>query len=322
MKFEKFRKIIKNNKLSKITVVSCDEHFYIKKIVETIKNSFKKSNYSLYYGEESTVNMILKDVESFDMFSSSKLVVLINPEKVEEINKIAQLISNKDKLNNRLILLTQSKKFTNSKVSNSISKKNKYHFKKIYEKKTFYMLKNYIKSHNKYVTNKAINYLIERTENNIEILYNEVDKLITFCFEKDKITIEDVKKLSGNYSRTTVFDIQKYFREKDKKNFFKNFKYISNNNNAEILVVLKLIYNEIKKIITVKNNINKSRNQLSNILGLHTYVLKLNQYKKYSKRISYQQLSSVLKGMYEAEFNLKIGKDSYFVFYKLTENYF
>ncbi len=324
MKFNQFLDLIKKKNLDTVTLIRGEERYYLRKIIERLKATYDENQVEIIHGEDTDAQTIKEKMETRDMFSSQNVLLLINPAKVKNIEKLSTTLKNKDKLTNILIIFTYQKYFkTGKKPYKFINKKSNYLFKKIYKNKLYYLVKDYIKDNNKKITKEAIDYFIERNEDNVEIIFKELDKLLIFIGEKEKIDIDDIEKLSGNFARINVFDILDSLRHQNKKKFFSTLEYILKDKDTyEVLGLLKLIYTELKKILTVKNNLNKDNNTIANKINLHPYVFKKNNYRGCSKKINYKQIKAVLKELTSADLKIKTGHDPYTVFHRLFLDFF
>jgi len=168
-----------------------------------------------------------------------------------------------------------------------------------------------------------LNYFVEKNEENIDVLLNEANKLLTYLGNKEKIEINDIEELTGNYERINIFDILNSLRKKDEKNFYKNIEYITRDMiNNEVLGILKMIYGELKKILIVKENISLSNNELGKKLGLHPFLVKKNKYKYCAKNISEKDIAGALSKFPFAEHKLKLNTDPVIVMNYLFTEYF
>src|SRR6056297_1720099 len=323
MKFNTFLNKLKKKDIKNIFFITIEEHYYLKKILKTLNEACTKEELKVFYGEDSEVDDIINNVESYGLFSESRFAVLINPEKLKNYKKLENILNNADKLTNKFLLISYNRGSSKYKPFNKLKSKNKEYYKKIYERQTYKILKDYFQKNNKNISNRALNYFVEKNEENIDVLLNEAKKLLTYVGEKKKIKISDIEELTGNYERINIFDILNSLRQKDEKNFYKNLEYITGEMiNNEVLGLLKMIYGELKKVLTVKENINLSNNDLGKKLGLHPFLVKKNKYKYCAKKISETDIAGVFVKFPYAEHKIKLNTDPVIVMNFLFSDYF
>lgn len=324
MKFKKFIKNMKDKNLDRVSLIVGEERYYLRKIMDTLNKVYGENEIIIIHGEDVSIKKIKEELETRDMFSSQNVILLINPEKIKNIENLSISIKNKDKLSNNLIIFSYNRYINLKKEPYKFIDKNSiFKFKKIYKNKLHYLVRDYVKEQGNTITKNAIDYFIERNEDNVEIIFKEMDKLLIFVGDKKKIEVNDIEKLSGNYARINVFSILDSMRHRNKSEFFSNLEYILKDKNTyEILGILKLLYTELKKILVVKNNLNLKNKQIASKINLHPYVFKKNNYRKCAKNIDYYHINNVMKKLTEADLSLKTGKDPYIIFHDLFINFF
>ncbi|TYB30250.1 MAG: DNA polymerase III subunit delta [Candidatus Mcinerneyibacterium aminivorans] len=324
MKFNEFLSLIESKKLDKITLILGEEHFYLRNIMEMLNKIYGENRVNIMHGEDVKIEKVKEELETQDMFSDQNIILLIDPEKVKDIDKLSKNFKKRNKLTNNLLLYSYQKYLNvKKKPYKFIDKKSILKFKKIYKNKLHYLIRDYVKEHGKKMKRDAIDYFIERNEDNVEIIFKELDKLLIFVAGKKTIKIEDIEKLSGNFARINVFSILDNLRNQNKTQFYSSLEYILKEKDTyEILGILKLLYTELKKILTVKNNLNLQNNQIANKINLHPYVFKKNNYRACAKNISYSKIKNVIKKLTDADLTLKLGGDPYTVFHNLFLDFF
>jgi|SRR6056297_480864 len=323
MKFNTLLDKLKKKDINNVLFLTIEEHYYLKKILKILNEVCTKEELKIFYGEDSEVEDIINNVESYGLFSESRFAVLINPEKLKNYKKLANILNNAEKLTNKFLLISYNRGASRYKPFNKIKSKNKEYFKKIYERQTYKILKDFFQKNNKNISQRALNYFVEKNEENIDVLLNEADKLLTYIGKKKKVEINDIEELTGNYERINIFDILDSMRKKDEKNFYKNLEYITREMiNNEVLGLLKMIYGELKKVLTVKENIYLSNNELGKKLGLHPFLVKKNKYKFCAKNISEVDIAGVLSKFPYAEYKIKLNTDPVIVMNYLFSDYF
>ena len=174
-----------------------NESFLIDKEIKNIinKNKIDELNISKYDLEVNTLNEILEDANTISLFSDNKLIIVENSfifnrvqnKKIDNIENLENYLKNK---NDTIIIFVDN----NEKIDST-----KKIVKLIKEKgiiKEFNPLKN-INSTVKTmfddykITDSNVNLLINRVGNNLELIYQEVEKLKIYKITDKNIFKED-----------------------------------------------------------------------------------------------------------------------------------
>ena len=105
-----------------------------------------------------------------------------------------------------------------------------------------------------------INYIIERTNGNRANLQNELSKISNFCYENNKIELEEILKLTNLAEDFSVSELADQCLAKNKK---KTINILNENNSSQedgILILKTFLYKlkRLKKLkveMEIKNNI-------------------------------------------------------------------
>lgn len=74
-----------------------------------------------------------------------------------------------------------------------------------------------VKRENKQIATNALQLFLERTGSDMETMSKELEKLLTYCMDKDQITVSDVEKVCVKQIGNTIFDLMDAIGMKQQK---------------------------------------------------------------------------------------------------------
>ncbi len=264
------------------------KYFYLKNLKES------KSNFFLFYGEnegqkdEITYNIFLKDfkgevvkydesqiLENKDIFLETCLnESLFESEKIIQVSRVTSKLFD-------IIKELASKKIYNKKIifnSDILEKRSK--IRQLFEAEkelvciafyrdngsSLYKIANdFFKKNNISISSENINLIVEKCTGDRKNLQNEMNKILNFCFKKNKINRNEILKLINLHGDENFFELIDYCLA---KNLTKVINIINNNSfskNDSIILIRSLISRlkrliELKKIYVEGNDVNEAIN--------------------------------------------------------------
>ena len=273
-----------------------------------IEEIIKKTNFidaykSIYDIEEVNLDNALEDLDTYDMFLKQKVIIGYNPlfliEKTDfKEDKLLKYINNPsdnililvvNKLNNRLKLVTEIKK-----VFKIITIKN-------IDYNTF--IENNLED---YKMNKStIQYFLNKVGQNYNIIESELEKLKLYKVDKKIITKEDIDLVSNRNIESSIFDLIDSIVKKDKKKVYELYEHFLSSG-TEIIQIMIMLANQIRLIYNVKVLNRLSDSEISNLLEVHEYPVKLARNKGYN--YSQKELLNMLYNLAILDEDIKSNK--------------
>tara|TARA_B100000965_G_scaffold385085_1_gene385981 strand:+ start:1430 stop:2425 length:996 start_codon:yes stop_codon:yes gene_type:complete len=245
-------------------------------------NDLKKieSNFFLFYGqnegqkEEAVYNYFLKNFKG-EVIKYDENQILENKELFFEIclneslfesNKIIQVNRVTSKLHD-IIKDLIDKKIYNKKIilkSELLEKQSK--IRKLFEKEqnlvcvAFYQDKSaslvriandLFKKNNISISSENVNLIVENCSGDRKNLQNEMNKILNFCYNKNKITKDEILKLINVYEDENFFEL---IDQCLAKNHNKVCKIINNNsfNKTDSIILIRSFLSRLKRLIELK----------------------------------------------------------------------
>ena len=253
-------------------------------------NDLKKieSNFFLFYGqnegqkEEAVYNYFLKNFKG-EVIKYDENQILENKELFFEIclneslfesNKIIQVNRVTSKLHD-IIKDLIDKKIYNKKIilkSELLEKQSK--IRKLFEKEqnlvcvAFYQDKSaslvriandLFKKNNISISSENVNLIVENCSGDRKNLQNEMNKILNFCYNKNKITKDEILKLINVYEDENFFEL---IDQCLAKNHNKVCKIINNNsfNKNDAIILIRSFLSRLKRLVELKKIQNKKGN--------------------------------------------------------------
>lgn len=276
-----------------------DANYLKNQLIEKIKLNLKVSNILILEGESNLRNLI-DSIDSPSFFSSSKVILVKNAQKIENFKwdyfkNIKNRVIIFDDRDGKIPIPPEEIK-DNVKIVNDKNMSLEI-LKKWVEKK--------FKEKNKNISERALYKLIFSCENALDILIGEIEKLS--LIEKDIIDEEDIEKYVYQVDIPNIFDLIDYFIKNKKRKFLENFnKIIDRGENFERLFYT--ILNHIVSLIDVKISILEGVKDKDIIDALKINPYKYSLLKDEASEFNLNELKLILKRLEEIETTIKLSK--------------
>ena len=228
-------------------------------------------NNIIKYDLEDNLDNIIEEASMISLFGDTKLIIINTTFKEEiDIEKLDDYLKNYNS-NSYLVFLASDKVDTRRKLYKLMTK-----YGTIEEVNND---DNYIRSYIKeYIKDYKIdiNYFLSKVSDNLDNIKNELDKLMLYKIEDKNITNKDIDDLVIPNIEEDIFALTDSVinRNIDKSITLYN-KFMDKN--YEPIYIIGLLGNQFILLYQVKKiyNMGKSNNDISSILGVHPYRVKL-----------------------------------------------
>lgn len=307
---------IKNKTFSNIYVIFGEEEYlkniYEKKLISNIVDeNFKMMNFDIFEGKNVNISKIIDACDTMPFMSDYRVVILKNTGLIYDGKKDDTI-----KLENYLhilpkttiLIFIEEKIDKKLKIFKTISNIGTFHKIDILsENELVNWILNVFKDNNKNISAKEAIYIIRNIGFNMEILLNEINKLISFKGSSTKITINDIDNICTKSIESKIFDLINFMSNKDMDNAIKIYKNLIVNKTSPF-VILNMISRQFRIILQTKYLYNKnySINNIASELELRDFIVKeaIKQSKNFSIKILLQAINECL----EIDNNIKTGK--------------
>lgn len=275
--------IIKERNFKNIYLIFGEEYYlkniYEKKIIDSIvPKSVKMMNFDILEGKTVEVSRIKEICDTLPFMNEHRAVLIRNSqlfvegrkaetekitEYIKEIPKTTILLFFEEKVDKRLKLFKEVKKFGDIFEFNNLNEKElcQWILKKFYE-------------NNKKISDATAIYLIRNIGDSMELLSNEINKLISYK-EFEEITKQDIDEICTKSIESKIFDLVGAIGNKNIEKAMNVYKGLIFNKVSPFMI-LSMIARQFRIILQVKylNKQGKSINNIAKELGLRDFVVK------------------------------------------------
>ncbi len=295
-----------------------DNYYLFQEKLKDIISSTKFENASItnYDLEEENLYNALLDLDTYSFLTEQKVIIIKNINLLEDNQDTKHLLKYLDNPNNdNLLILTTTKFNATKKINKELKKKNNYiKLETDLNKETKNILQGYE------VESGVITKIIEYSNNNIDIIKSECDKLKQYKFDTKKITKEDVETIVIKHigeSTQIVFDLIKDIAIKDKKRAIIKYEKLKKYN-VDDIALIGLLESQLRLMIQIimfseKNYTNKD---IAATLNIHPYrIEKTKELLRYSNK---KDVCNMIKNLSNIDYKIKSGqidnKDAIFMY--------
>lgn len=295
-----------------------DNYYLFQEKLKDIISSTKFENASItnYDLEEEDLYNALLDLDTYSFLTEQKVIIIKNINLLEDNQDTKHLLKYLDNPNNdNLLILTTTKFNATKKINKELKKKTNYIKLETDLNKE---IKNILQGYE--VEAGVITKLIEYSNNNIDIIKSECDKLKQYKFDTKKITKEDVETIVIKHigeSTQIVFDLIKDIAIKDKKRAIIKYEKLKKYN-VDDIALIGLLENQLRLMIQIimfseKNYTNKD---IAATLNIHPYrIEKTKELLRYSNK---KDVCNMIKNLSNIDYKIKSGqidnKDAIFIY--------
>lgn len=291
-----------------------EEYFkkkYEKKFIESIvPEKLRMMNFDYFEGKNITVSQIIDATDTMPFMNDYRLVILKNSNllfegRKLETEKISDYIENmpkstilvfiEEKVDKRQKLFKQIKKIGSVNLIGNLN-----------EGQIVSWILDIFRNEGKIISHKEAIYMIRSIGDNMDNLYNEIQKLISYKNDNEKVSIEDIDNICTKSVESKIFELISAMANKNIESAI----YIYRNlifNKTSPFIVLSMISRQFRIILQVKylNNKNYSISCIAKELSLSGFVVKdaLSQ----SKNFNNKMILNVIDECLETDNKIKTG---------------
>ena len=295
-----------------------DNYYLFQEKLKDIISSTKFENASItnYDLEEEDLYNALLDLDTYSFLTEQKVIIIKNINLLEDNQDTKNLLKYLDNPNNdNLLILTTTKFNATKKINKELKKKTNYIKLETDLNKE---IKNILQGYE--VEAGVITKLIEYSNNNIDIIKSECDKLKQYKFDTKKITKEDVETIVIKHigeSTQIVFDLIKDIAIKDKKRAIIKYEKLKKYN-VDDIALIGLLESQLRLMIQIIMFSEKkySNKDIATTLNIHPYrIEKTKELLRYSNK---KDVCNMIKNLSNIDYKIKSGqidnKDAIFMY--------
>ncbi len=319
---EQLEKKLKQNLPKSIYLLYGEESFLLESCLKKIKRNFGELingiNYIQIY--ENNIDELIQNIETPAFGYENKLIIVKNSKiferggknKSKEKEKTVDLINdyiknNEDNIKENCLLIFVEDSVEKNKLYNTIEKIGIVcNFERLKPNQACARLNNICNAYKVKVSNADLNYLIESCGTNMQVLINEIRKLIEYAGENGTIKKIDIDNLCIKQMEAVIFDLTDNL---GKKQIRKSLEILDNliYSKEPIQKILVTLYNHFKKLYIIKIAIEQNEDIAESLKLKPNQMFLTSKYKTQSEYFTKEELRKIIQKLIDLDANYKQG---------------
>tara|TARA_B100001027_G_scaffold21541_1_gene12687 strand:- start:3 stop:980 length:978 start_codon:yes stop_codon:yes gene_type:complete len=214
----------------------------------------------LKYDEHEVLNNIDEFVSNLltkSLFGNKKIIIISRA--TDKLYTLINDLLDRDIVETKIVIKSSSLE-KKSKLRNLFEKESKLICTPVYEddaRALNYVIQNFLKLNNFSLSQEIKNILIERSKGDRINLKNELSKLKNLSLSKNKLSIDDVIKLSNLAENYSVFELSDNYLAKNSKKV-SNILNENNYSSEDCILIIRTILNKCKRLLKIRNEIDNN----------------------------------------------------------------
>lgn len=289
-------------------LLESEDTLILEKVSERLikENKFTKAEVYKYDLEESLLENILENLDTYGFLSEKKVIIVKNIELLkyddykEDFDHLFKYLDNPNPDN---LLIIEVKKIGNSKVLKELKEKLTYELVEVNSKK---YIKNLLKDYK--IENRVVDLLDEYCLSDISKIDSECNKLKSYKVDDKEITEEDIKSLVVKKlgdPKDLTFSFTRSLAMRDKKNALKKYRELLSYN-IEPISIIGLLGSQIRIIYQVKllEKDHLSDREMANILDEKSEY-RVSKARELTRLYSEDDLLKLMENLAKIDLNIK-----------------
>ncbi len=212
---------IDSNEFSRIYLLGGSEKYllaqYRDKLINALVDTADTMNYMVYKGENAKAEAIVDFAMTMPFFADKRVLLVEDSDFFKKGNEdMDELLGQLPETT--VIVFSETNIDKRCKLYKTVAKLGTVaNFEAPDERTLLVWLKSLFSKENIRIEDDAVYHLLEGVGMDMSTLYNEAEKLKSYCLEKGAVTVEDVEVLSINQVEGKIFDMMDALSKKDKK---------------------------------------------------------------------------------------------------------
>jgi DNA polymerase-3 subunit delta len=298
-------KKLSKNEISPVYVFTGDQIYLMDQAVEELKKRVLGGsadfNFSLFYGDSTSVKDIINSAKTYPMLSNLRLVVVKNTEKLpeNELKLLEHYVSSPSPSTCLVLIFMEEKKLSteNQKdvllVDFVLDTKDMTRTIKEEARKLGYD-----------ITKDAAETLVSLVGANLQNIHSELQKLATFTGNREKIESQDVERLTEQSQFKDVFQLINAISEKNKKKALKVLLELESTNEDPLSILNKISW-RFRLIWKAKELIDKKVPEKAILRELRVSSGALYYIGREANNFHYEDIKRINSVIYDGDISLK-----------------
>jgi DNA polymerase-3 subunit delta len=320
---QEFDTLLKKGTVPTVCFLYGEEQFLVERAVHSlleraIDPSLKDFNFNLFFGNESKGVDIIDAAQTLPMFSERRAVLVKRAEqlKAEALEVMLPYIKNPSP--GTCLLFTGTKVDQRKKFFLEFKKYGELvEYKRFYDNKLSGFIQSESVAQGKPIDNAAAELLSALIGNNLQELSSQIEKLVVYAGNKQRITVDDVRTMASSSKAFTAFELAKYLGLRDLSNSIRSLDALFLNG-EEAPMMIGALTRHFRQLWRVRELLDKKMPQsdISRELSINSFFLGeiITQARNFSRR----ELKHVFDELYRCDVSSKTGGLPYTLLHGLT----
>ena len=298
---------IKNKSFHNLYLLYGEED-YLKKLYrnslkEAVLDGSDEMNYSYFEGKETDIASVREIADTLPFFSDYRIVVIEDSGLFKAANDLADYLPNMP--SSTIVLF----------VENDIDKRNKLYkyvnkegiaveMKQMSPADTKQFIGLKLKENGKQIKESTVDYFLQKVDNSMTNIINELDKLIAYTEGQSEITIADIDAVCCVQVTGRIFQMIDYAAMGKKNDTLKLYSDLLELRESP-MSILYLITRQFNILLQIKDIADEPKGEIASKLSIPPFTV--GKYISQARRFEKIRLRSMLDECIETEYNFKRG---------------
>ena len=326
MQLEQLEQELKQGKLNSLYLLYGEEEFLLDTCVKKIKKLFGEKLLGINYIQidQTNIESLVPEIQTPAFGYPKKLIIIknsglfkktktgikkknTNAEKTLETNIAEFIEDNITIINESVIIVFIENEIDKNTLGKTIEKYGTIcNFEKLKPAQVAARLKAICNAYKVNIDNSTMQFFIETCGTNMQVLINEIRKLIEFAGENGTITKEVINLLSIKEIEAVIFDLTDNLGKKDIKKALKTLHELLYNKEP-IQKILITLYNHFRRLYITSLAIDENRSIIESLCLKPNQMFLANKYKMQIKYFNKDILKQILQELIDLDYNNKQG---------------
>ncbi|UOQ47394.1 DNA polymerase III subunit delta [Gracilibacillus caseinilyticus] len=278
----------------------------------------KDTNFEVYDLEETSIQEVITDAETFPFFGERKIILATNasflkakPPKMEVDHRpdvLIEYLENPAPYSIVVLIAPYEKVDERKKVVKRLKKETKaVSCEPLKERELQKVITSIANQHNVKLSEQVITYFINEIGTNMMIIHSEMEKLALYVGEGNEIRLEDAKLLLSSQESSSSFKLMDAIMNNDLAKAIDITKDLEKMN-EEPIALIALIASQYRTLMHVKILKQKgyTQQQMASQLKVHPYVAKLSMQRQ--AKFQLKELKRAIDLLTETDAQIKSGR--------------
>ena len=286
-----------------------DETFLIEKTVEQLKEklldqSLASFNLTVFYGRESTSHDIINAAKTLPLQGDYRLVLVKEADQLKSPWKDFASYFAQPVLSTCLIFCADKMVLKSALLATFKKQGIPVRFYHPYDRDIPGWIRNFSRDLNKKMSGEAVALLNAELDNDLQTIYNEIEKIATYVGERPVIEREDVKQVIAPSRGMSIFTLTDCIASKDVEGALRSLKHLLGEGEYP-LKILMMITRQVRLLARAKEMVQNgcAQGDVGKTLGIRDFYL--NVFIKQVRAFSLSHAESYFSLLFYADWKLK-----------------